>query len=496
MEIIYSPIPLYAMLVSLVAIIPIYFSKNQPNVREFWTIAAAVIKFLLVLSMVPAVLSGQEIVFKFLTAFPGLDIKFRVDALGLFFALMASSLWIITSFYSISYVRAMDEHAQTRYFICFAGSLSATMGAAFASNLFTMYIFYEALTLFTYPLILHEETKDAFRGAKIYLTYLLGTSIAFLLPAIVITYFTTGTLEFTPGGVFGASLNGGASTALITFTFFLFIAGIGKAGIMPFHSWLPNAMVAPTPVSSLLHAVAVVKMGVFVVLRVVLYVFGVDLLKDIGLGTFLACFASITIIFSSLIAMRQDNIKARLAYSTISQLSYIVVGVSLLSPGGITGSIMHMVIHAFSKITLFFWAGAVYVALHKKYISEIAGIGKKMPVSMAVFTLGALSLIGVPPFAGFISKWYLVNGAIQSELLPIAIVFATSSLLNACYFIPIIYIAYFKPLPEGVSDEVQEAPLMILIPMIITAAMTLILFFAPSIFMDMAEIAVQSVTGN
>lgn len=492
---VHSAMPVYAMLVSLVAIVPIYFSKNQPNVREFWTIAAAFIKFLIVASMLPAVLSGQVIEYKLITAFPGLDIAFRVDALGLFFALMASSLWIITSFYSISYVRAMKEHAQTRYFICFAGSLSATMGAAFASNLFTMYIFYEALTLFTYPLILHEETPEAFRGAKIYLTYLLGTSIAFLLPAVVITYFTAGTAEFTPGGLFGDALNNGASTAVLSFAFFLYIAGIGKAGIIPFHSWLPNAMVAPTPVSSLLHAVAVVKMGVFVVLRVVLFVFGVDLLKEIGLGTFLAFFASVTIILSSLIAMRQDNIKARLAYSTISQLSYIVVGVALLTPAGITGSIMHMVIHAFSKITLFFWAGAVYVALHKKYISQIAGIGKKMPVSMAIFTLGALSLIGVPPFAGFISKWYLVNGAVQADLLPIAIVFLTSSLLNACYFLPIIYIAYFKPLPEGESDKVEEAPVMMLVPMVITAAMTLVLFFAPSIFLDMAEIVVKSVTG-
>ncbi|WP_022851893.1 monovalent cation/H+ antiporter subunit D family protein [Limisalsivibrio acetivorans] len=495
MEVIHSTAPLYAMLVSLGAVFAIYFSGKTPNLREFWTIAAAFIKFGIVLYMVPAILQGKEIELTLIEAYPGLDIMFRVDSLGLFFALMASSLWIITSFYSISYVRAMKEHAQTRYFMCFAGSLSATMGAAFAGNLFTMYIFYEMLTLFTYPLILHEETSEAFRGAKIYLTYLLGTSIAFLLPAVLITYFVTGTTDFTAGGLFVEAMSGGTSAGLLGFTFFLFIAGTAKAGIMPFHSWLPNAMVAPTPVSSLLHAVAVVKMGVFVVLRIVLFVFGVDLLKDIGAGTVLAYFASITIIVSSIIAMRQDNIKARLAYSTVSQLSYIVVGVSLLSTSAVKGSIMHMMVHGFSKITLFFWAGAVYVALGKKYISQINGIAKKMPISMAIFTIGALSLIGIPPMAGFISKFYLMKGAVEADMLPIAFVYAGSSFLNACYFLPIIYIAYFKPLSEDLKPGYKEAPVMMLVSMMITSFMVFVLFFFPKILTSFADIVAAGMGG-
>ena len=369
------------------------------------------------------------------------------------------------------------------------------MGAAFAGNLFTMYIFYEALTLFTYPLILHEETKEAMRGAKIYLTYLLGTSIAFLLPAVLITYFTTGTGDFTAGGIFSEAVAGGTSTALLGLVFALFIAGTAKAGIMPFHSWLPNAMVAPTPVSSLLHAVAVVKMGVFVVLRIVIFIFGVDLLKDIGAGTILAYFASITIIVSSVIAMRQDNIKARLAYSTVSQLSYIVVGVSLLSTSAVKGSIMHMMVHGFSKITLFFWAGAVYVALGKKYISQINGIAKKMPISMAIFTVGALSLIGIPPMAGFISKWFLMKGAVEADMLPIAFVYAGSSFLNACYFLPIIYLAYFKPLAEDLKPGFKEAPVMMLIPMLVTSFMVFVLFFFPQILTSFADIVADGLSG-
>jgi len=488
MEIIYSAAPLYAVLVSLVAIIPIYLSRSNPNLRESWTILAAVAKFFIVLSMVPTVLGGKEIYFKLATAYPGIDIAFKVDSLGLFFALTASFLWILTSFYSIGYVRALKEHAQTRYFICFAGSLSVTMGAAFSANLFTMYIFYEALTLFTYPLIAHEENEEAFRGARIYLIYLLGTSIAFLLPAILFTYFTAGTMDFRLGGIFGDT--GGIHSLFFAVIFAFYIAGIAKAGIMPFHSWLPNAMVAPTPVSSLLHAVAVVKMGVFVVLRVILYVFGVDLLKEIGAGAFLAAFACVTIVVSSLIAMRQDNIKARLAYSTISQLSYIVVGAALLSPSGIKASIMHITIHAFSKISLFFWAGAVYVALHKKYISQISGIAKKMPVSMAVFTIGALSLIGIPPLSGFISKYYFVTGAVEAGMIPVAVVFAVSSFLNALYFLPIIYTAYMKPLDAGMDDKVTEAPLAMLIPMCVTACVAVLLFFFPQVLTNFTDIII------
>ena len=479
MEMIQSLTPVYAVLVSLIAIIPIYFSRHNPNLREFWTILAAVIKFIIVLSLIPPLINGHTVGINLFEILPGISFGFRVDLLGLIFALMASFLWILTSFYSIGYMRSLKEHNQTRYFICFAGSLSATIGAAFASNLFTMYIFYEALTLFTYPLIAHEETDDAFRGARIYLIYLLGTSIAFLLPAIIGTYLQAGSLDFVNNGLLSQTMGSEAGTLFLTIMFFMYIIGVAKAAIMPLHSWLPNAMVAPTPVSALLHAVAVVKMGVFVILRIVLNVYGIDLLSRLGIATILVYIASITIIFASVIALRQDNIKARLAYSTISQLSYIVVGVSLLTISGISGSIMHMVIHAFSKITLFFWAGAVAVSLKKKYVSQLNGIGVRMPVSMTIFSIGALSLIGLPPFAGFISKWMLVSGALEADMLIIAAVFATSSFLNACYFLPIIYTAFFKKLPEGEEATIKEAPLAMLVPMGITAAITILLFFIP-----------------
>ena len=485
-----SYLPFFAIIISTVLAFFIYFSRQNPNLREFWTILASIIKFLIIVSMIPVILSGKTIECSLFSVFPGLDLSFRVDGLGIFFAITASFLWILTSFYSIGYVRSLKEHAQTRYFICFAISLSSTIGVAFSANLFTMYIFYEILTLSTYPLVGHEETKEALRGAKIYLVYLLGTSIAFLLPAIIATYIFTGSLEFTNGGIFYEFWQQSDSNVLISILFVLFILGITKSAIMPLHSWLPNAMVAPTPVSALLHAVAVVKTGVFVVIRVVLDIFGIEVLSATGLGIYLAYFASITIIVASIVALRQDNIKARLAYSTISQLSYIIVGVSLLTPAAIKGSILHIIIHAFSKITLFFWAGAILVGYGKKYVSELSGVGRKMPFSMAAFTLGALSLIGLPPFAGLVSKMFFLTGAYQAGQIPIMVIYAASSFLNAAYFIPIIYIAYFKDLPEGTSPAFKEAPALMLTPMIITAIGTIILFFVPYLLLQLLKYGV------
>lgn len=490
MEVVYSAAPLYAILASLLAIPLIYLSARKPNLRESWTVLAAVVKFAIILSMVPDVLNGKVIYFKIATVLPNVDFAFRVDALGLFFALTASFLWILTSFYAIGYVRSLSEQGQTRFFMCFAGSLSATIGAAFAANLFTLYVFYEALTLITYPLVAHAQTTEAYRGAKIYLTYLLTTSIAFLLPAIIITYFITGTTEFTAGGVFGGG--DGVHAGVYGAVFALFIAGIAKAGMMPFHSWLPSAMVAPTPVSSLLHAVAVVKMGVFSVLRIIFYVFGVDLLQDIGAGLVLALFASFTIIAASVVALRKDNIKAMLAYSTVAQLSYIILGAALLTPASMKASIMHIGIHAFSKISLFFWAGAVYVALKKKYISELNGIARQMPVSMAVFVVGSLSLIGVPLFSGFISKFYLLSGAWEAEMYGFMLVLCVSSFMNALYFVPIIYAAYMKSPLEGTDIKVKEAPALMLVPMCITAFIAVLLFFFPGIISVFADLTVKS----
>ncbi|UCH44714.1 MAG: monovalent cation/H+ antiporter subunit D family protein, partial [Nitrospiraceae bacterium] len=369
-SVIYSVTPLLAVCVSLLAALLIYLTgEKSKNLRESWTIIAAVIKFGLVVSMLPPILAGSVIEYTIISIAPGMALQFRVDALGIFFAVTASFLWIITSFYSIGYVRSLKEHAQTRYFICFAIALSATMGVAFSANLFTTFMFYEMITLSTYPLVAHKETPEALKGARKYVTYLLGTSIAFQLFAIFLTYSAAGTLDFSYNGILGSVRGTGVSDTYLIVTFILFMAGITKAGMMPFHSWLPSAMVAPTPVSALLHAVAVVKTGVFVVVKVVLHIFGINLLSELGLGTALAYFASFTILVSSTIALRQDNLKARLAYSTVSQLSYVILGVALLTPSGITGSVMHIVLHAFGKITLFFTAGAIYVATHKTKIS-------------------------------------------------------------------------------------------------------------------------------
>ncbi len=504
-SVICSAKPLLAVCVSLIAALLIFLTgERSRNLRESWTVIAAVIKFSIVASMLPSILAGSIIEYTVITIAPGMLLQFRVDALGIFFAVTASFLWIITSFYSIGYVRSLKEHAQTRYFICFAIALSATMGVAFSANLFTTFLFYEMITLSTYPLVAHKETPEAMKGARKYVTYLLGTSIAFQLFAIFLTYSAAGTLEFSNSGILGSVRGAGVSDTYLIVTFILFMAGITKAGMMPFHSWLPSAMVAPTPVSALLHAVAVVKTGVFVVVKVVLHIFGINLLSQLGLGTALAYFASFTILVASTIALRQDNLKARLAYSTVSQLSYVILGVALLTPSGITGSVMHIVLHAFGKITLFFTAGAIYVTTHKTKISELDGIGKQMPFTMTAFTAGAISMIGIPPLGGFLSKWFLGLGAIEAGELPIILVLATSTILNACYFMPVVYAAFFKEPAashNSHSDEkalsgIQEAPPMMVTALVLTATGAVVLFFKPSLFLDLARMVTASVTGG
>ena len=490
--------PLLAVGVSLTAALLIFITgERSRNLRESWTILASVIKFIIVASMVPAVLDGKILEYTIISIAPGLSFQFRVDAFGIFFAITASFLWIITSFYSIGYVRSLKEHAQTRYFICFAIALSATMGVAFSANLFTTFLFYEIITLSTYPLVAHKETPEAMKGARKYITYLLGTSIAFQLFAIFLTYSAAGTLDYSYAGIFNSVREHGVSDTFLIVTFILFMAGITKAAMMPFHSWLPAAMVAPTPVSALLHAVAVVKTGVFVVVKIVIHVFGIQLLSDLGLGTALAYFASFTIIVASTIALKQDNIKARLAYSTVSQLSYVILGVALLTPSGITGSIMHIVIHAFGKITLFFAAGAIYVATHKTKVSELDGIGRAMPFTMAAFSIAALSMIGIPPLAGFISKWYLVLGSLEAKMIPIVVVIVISTILNACYFLPIIHRAFFKEATDSIdkNSSIKEAPALMVGALVLTASGAVALFFKPALFLDLARMVTATVTG-
>src|SRR3989454_9266788 len=351
---VFSVKPLLAILVSAVGALGIARTgERRANLRESWSVVAGALQAALVISMIPDVLAvrtPQCVLFRIL---PGIELAFRVDALGLLFAGGASLLWIATSFYSIGYMRSLREHAQTRYFACFALALTATLGVAFSANLFTLFLFYEGLTFSTYPLVAHKETPEAKAGARKFVIYLLGAAKAFLMAAIILTYNVAGTLEFRKGGILPAS-DLAAQPTLLYVVFALFLFGFAKNALMPFHSWLPAAMVAPTPVSALLHAVAVVKTGVFATLRVFLFVFGADAMRVLGADTLALGVAAITILGGSLLALSQDNLKARLAFSTVSQLSYIVLGAALLTPSGIIGGIAHITKHPAAKITPFF----------------------------------------------------------------------------------------------------------------------------------------------
>ena len=497
METIVSIKPLLAVLVSTVGAFFIIATRKNPNFREAWSIFAGVLKLVIVLSMIPAVVYDKTIItYSLFTILPGIEIGFRVDAFGLLFAMGASLLWIATSFYSIGYMRSTNEHSQTRYFACFAVSLSATIGVAFSANLFTMFLFYEILTIITYPLVAHKGTLEAKAGGRKYAIYLLGAAKAFLVAAIILTYNLTGTLEFSKTGIFPAVVQS-VNPELLYIIFVLFFFGFAKSAVMPFHSWLPAAMVAPTPVSALLHAVAVVKTGVFSVLRIIFFVFGADLMMDIGVDVFVITFASFTIITASLLALSRDNLKARLAFSTISQLSYIILGAALLTPSAMVGGIIHITNHAFSKITLFFCAGSIYVSTYKTKVSQLNGIGKKMPWTMAAFAIATLSMIGIPPVSGFITKWYLVIGSLERHNLVVLIVLLVSSFLNAAYFVPILYRAFFKeenPNSENLDlsehKEIKENPFLV-VPLTLTAIVSVVLGLYPDFIVQIAEMVTK-----
>lgn len=461
---------------------------KSPNLREAVSITTGIILFTVVLSITDHTFNNQAMQSNWLELFPELEIAFSVEPLGVIFALVASFLWIITTIYAIGYMRGHNEQNQTRFFCCFALAISSVMAICFSGNLLTLFIFYEVLTLSTYPLVTHAGTDEAKKGGRIYLGILLFTSIAFLLFAVLGTWVTAGTLDFTPGGIFNDQQIGMPLSVLLV----LFCYGIGKAALMPFHGWLPNAMVAPTPVSALLHAVAVVKAGVFSILKVVIYIFGIDNLADIATTDMMLYMGATTIVLSSCIAMTKDNLKARLAYSTVSQLSYIVVGALLASSIAAAGATLHIVTHAAGKITLFFCAGAIMVAAHKKNISDMVGLGRKMPITMVAFAIGSISIIGLPPMAGTWSKWFLVAGALETDKLIIVGVLVVSSLLNIAYLMPIPIRAFFNTKFGNESSqqpwswsETKEAPMPSLIAIIVTSAACLVLFFYPQPIVDL-----------
>ena len=474
--------PLIPIVIVLITTLLVSLSGKKPNVREFWSVAGSVLTFISVASMVPVVMHGGRIVYTLSSIAPGISLNFRVDALSLIFGIVSSFLWIFATFYNIGYMRSLDEHAQTRYYTCFAIAILGAQGVAFSGSLFSLYLFYEIITIFTYPLVAHHQDTEGYGGAKKYIVYLMGTSKGFLLPALVLTYVFTGTLDFADnitGGIFPKNTD----SVWVSVTYVLFIAGFAKAAIMPLHNWLPSAMVAPTPVSALLHAVAVVKAGVFCISRVMLSTFGVEVLQNLGLGLCTAYVVSFTILAASIIALTKDDLKARLAYSTVSQLSYIVLGVALLDVSGITGGILHIVNHGFSKITLFFCAGAIYVTTHKKKISDMAGIGYAMPFTMGAFAIGSLSMIGAPPVAGFVTKWYLLNGALDIHNMPILIVLMASTILNVGYFAPITIRAFFQGRKQGWSRaDIKEAPMTMVVPIVLASLISVALGLFPGFF--------------
>ncbi|MCB1800643.1 MAG: monovalent cation/H+ antiporter subunit D family protein [Gammaproteobacteria bacterium] len=475
-------------LLPLCAALAVVAARGKPNLRETLSILAGVVLFILVAALAagidwqapPSVLLAEPM--------PGLTLTLTPEPLGMLFALVASLLWPVTTVYALGYMRAHHEQNQTRFYTAFAVSIAAAMGIALAGNMLTLFVFYEILSVATYPLVTHAGSDKAKRAGRVYLGLLMGTSIGLLLPAMIWTWHLTGTLDFTPGGIFSDDVGEGVLGILLV----LYVFGIGKAALMPFHRWLPAAMVAPTPVSALLHAVAVVKAGVFTILKVSVYIFGIDRIAQLAIADWLMALAALTIVLASLIALRQDNFKARLAYSTVSQLSYITLGAMLGIAAGAIGSGMHIAMHAFGKITLFFCAGAVLVTAHKSRISELNGIGRQMPWTMGAFTIGAVSMIGAPPAAGFISKWYLVSGALQTEQLIAITAIVVSTVLNAAYFMPIVYSAYFRPAEQaGEHAGHGEAPLPIVLALCTTAALTVIVFFYPDIPLALVRQMVQ-----
>ena len=458
-----------------------------PNPREAATLATAALLFALVVILMTAFGPGEWPDVELFEIFPGVAVGFAVEPLGMTFAVVASALWVLTSIYSIGYMRANREDHQTRYYVCFSLSLGATIGIAFAADLLTLFIFYEVLTLATYPLVTHAGTRTAQRGGRTYLGLLLGTSIGLLLLAVIITWFEAGTLRFAAGGIFGDSPPAVAGVLLVLFMF-----GIGKAALMPFHGWLPAAMVAPAPVSALLHAVAVVKAGVFTVLKVSVYVFGTELVGELWSDRWLLWVAAATIVIASLIALRQDDLKRRLAYSTVSQLSYIVVGALLANRAGIIGGGMHMATHAVGKITLFFCAGSIYTAARLTNVSEMRGLARRMPVTMAAFAVGSLSVIGLPPLAGVWSKWYLATGSIEAGEFGLLAFLLVGSLLSAGYLLPVAVQAYL-PTPGANAARnagIREGPIACLVALVLTALACLGLFaFPDALYAMIAPIA-------
>ena len=415
--------------------------------------------------------------------FTNIGISLGLEPISFVFIIMVNSLWLVATLYSYGYMRTNNEKRLGNFFSFFAIAIGCANGAALSSNLLTLFIFYELLTVSTYPLVTHKGDEQSKQSGRKYLLILLGTSLCFFLPAMGYVYYLSGNLDFVSGGLLTTTLSGmEVNNIAISILLVLFIFGISKAAVMPFHSWLPAAMVAPTPVSALLHAVAVVKVGVFSIIKVLVYIFGLDILLGLFSVDLMIYICGFTIITTSVIALKQDNLKKLLAYSTISQLSYVVIAILILTPSAIIAASMHLVAHAISKITLFFAAGAIYSSTGYTKISEMDGIGKNLRVVSIAFTLGAMSLVGIPLLVGFTSKWYIVQSSVDVGQWFILLIITISTLLNIGYFSPIIYKFFFKNELKEVSFK--TLPKDITLSIVICCVLMVILFLQPNLVME------------
>lgn len=465
-----------ALAIPLFAAAAIHVVGRMPDVRETLTMLATVALAIITISL--AMRTGQGAPPELVIARPlaGLEIAFRLEPLGALFALMASLLWGVNSVFSIGYMRGRREPNQTRFYVFFALAMFGAMGVAMAANLFTLFIFYEVLTFSTYPLVTHSGDAAARRAGRVYLGILVGASMLLLLPAIIAVQVITADTAFVSGGLLAGKVDDVAGGVLLA----LFVFGGAKAALMPVHAWLPTAMVAPAPVSALLHAVAVVKAGVFVMLKISAYTFGPELISDMPAAQGLLWVAAASIVIASLVALRKDDLKARLAWSTVSQLAYITSAALLPASAGLVAGGFHMVTHALGKITLFMCAGAIYVATGVSKVSQMDGLGRRMPVVFACFTVGALSVIGLPPTAGMWSKFLLITASFGSGEWLTAAAMITSSLLTLFYLIPVAIRALMPPdnaAPAAEFIRPGGAPRPAVAALIVTALACIALFF-------------------
>ncbi len=470
---------IYALLgLPLVASLGVLLLRKWPNLRDGQAVLIGLLTAACAIEFFARGADGTSLTLLAMT--PSLSISFTPEPLGLLFALVAGCLWPLATVYTISYLRGVHEDNQTRFMFFYAIAIHAAMAIALSGNLLTLFVFYEILTFSTYPLVTHKGTEDARQAGRVYLGILVASSVVFLLFGIIGVWVIAGTLDFTAGGI----LAGKIDPIYVPFLLGLFAFGIGKAALMPLHRWLPAAMVAPTPVSALLHAVAVVKAGVFTVLKVAIYIFGLDFLTSTGASEWLIIVASFSILAASIVALRKTNLKARLAYSTVSQLGYIVLGAALASPLAASGAALHIATHAAGKITLFFCAGAIYVAHHLSDIKDMDGLGRRMPITYGAFALAALSIIGVPPLGGAWSKFMLMGGALDGQHMLVLVVLMVSSLLNLVYLGEIVLRGFFAPAKAGsVADGgYAEAPWACVVPLCITALISILLFFSVDFF--------------